>query len=109
MDKRVRQFVVGDPRDFDGDPFEVAERSLRQSAAVAAVMLESLKGARLMVRNAEMERQIIEHGECSAADFEDTAQARRLDDVSRSIAEAEKSLHMLARAAGYNPKKPVKA
>lgn len=105
----MTQFTAIDPRNFDGDCFEVAEKALRQSAAIARVLAASLKGARSMALNAELERQLQATEECHVAAFEASAQARRID-AAREQAEAmEKSLNALAVAAGYNPRKPVKA
>jgi hypothetical protein len=102
----TKQFAIADPNTFDGDPFEVADRALRQSAAVAEVLAQTLKGARIMARNAEMERQLLATDECSAAEFEESAQARLIDGVIRDVASATAMLEKLAQAASYNPRKP---
>ncbi len=108
MPHTAKTFTVVDPTSLDGDCFEVAERALRQSAAVADVLLSTLPGARAMARNADMERQLYATGECDAAEFEDTAQARRLDAVAVAVRDAEAALGGLATAAGYNPRNPPK-
>lgn len=107
--QKTQSFTVADPTTFDGDPFEVAERALYQSVAVARVLQGTLKGARNMARNAEMERQLFATGECDAAAFEGSAQARRIDEVAELAELAERSLQGVAKAAGYNPRKPPRA
>lgn len=104
----TQTFVVADPKNMDGNPYDVAERALRQSAAVASILEETLTAARTMTRNAEMERQLSLTGECSAADFEDSAIARRLDKVRENTASAIRDLELLAQAAGFDPKNPPK-
>lgn len=109
MTHKSQTFTVADPATFDGDPFEVAERALRQSAAVAGVLRSTLDGARNMARNAEMERQLFATGECDAASFEGTAQARRIDEIAELVELSQRSLQNIARAAGYNPRNPPRA
>ncbi len=109
MTNPTQQFTVADPTTFDGDPFEVAERALRQASAVAGILEGMLSGARSMARNAEMERQLLATGECDAAAFEDSAQARKFDQVTNDAAAIKARLSALAMAAGYNPRKPVEA
>ncbi len=105
----MTQFTAIDPRSFDGDCFEVAEKALRQSAAIARVLAGSLHGARSMALNAELERQLQATDDCDVSAFEDSAQARRIDAAKKEAEAMEKSLNALAAAAGYNPRKPVKA
>ncbi len=105
----TRTFTVEVPNEMDGDPFEVAERALRQAGAVAAVLESMLPAARTMALNAELERQLFATGECDAPSFEGTALARNFDRTVREVAEAKRSLGLLATAAGYNPRSPVKA
>lgn len=100
-------FVVADPREFDGDPFDVAERAVLQAGAVARVLKQALDGARLMARNAEMERQLMGGGDPDPLAFEQGAQGKRLRLLQEQAGAAEKQLTVLARAAGYNPKRPI--
>ncbi len=109
MTQNTRTFTVVDPTTFDGDCFEVAERAVRQAAAVVEVLGAMLPGVRSMVRNAEMERQLYATGECSAAEFDATALARKLDAAMASVDALSKALALTARASGYNPRNPPKA
>lgn len=106
---KTQSFTVADPATFDGDPFEVAERALQQSAAIARILRGTLKGARAMARNAEMERHLYADGECDAREFENSPQARALDNLLTDLACAERTLKTVAKAAAYNPRKPPRA
>lgn len=99
-----KTFVITDPRAFDGDPFECAERSVRQAEAVARLLVECLDGARLMARNAQMERDLLQTGECDAPAYDDSAEGRRFDSIREAVEECERKLKPLAVAAAFNPK-----
>lgn len=101
---RTQTFAIADPRTFDGDPYEVAERAALQAAALGRLLRLTTETARLMVRNADLERQLALDGDCDAAAFEEGAVARKIDAVIEAASEAEKQLTLVARAAAYNPK-----
>lgn len=103
----TQQFTVSDPRDFDGDPYDVAKRACLQAGAVARVLKDTVADARVMVRNAELERQMARDEQPSAIAFEDSIHATKLDTVAEAAEAAEKALAQLARAAGFNPKAPL--
>jgi uncharacterized Zn finger protein len=63
--------------------------------------------ALLLVRNAELERQLMDSGECDAKLWEDSLEARKWNEVSRSLEKIKRDLNVLSRAAGYNPKAPL--
>lgn len=109
MTHKIKQFSIADARTFDGDPFDVADRAVRQAAAVAVILVEALDGAKLMARNAEMERQLQATGECSAEAWQEGPQGRRFATIQQNAEDAVKALTVLAQAAGYNPKHPPKA
>jgi hypothetical protein len=102
----MKQFTVADPRTFEGDPFEVAERAVRQAGAIAEVLQDTLASTRLMVRNAQLERELLTDGECDAAGFDESPQGRKLSEIVRTTEGAIKSLNFLVQAASYNPKHP---
>lgn len=95
---------MADPRTFDGDPYEVAARAVQQAEAVARILATVAEGAYVMVRNAELERQLDASGECDAVAWEESAQNRRWEDIREKLAVVEQGLSVLAKAAGFNPK-----
>lgn len=105
----TKSFTIADPRTFDGDPFEVAERATRQAEAIAKLLIVAIDGARLMARNAQMERDLMATGECDAPAFDSSAEGVRYDQVRESAEHAAKNLRVLAVAAGFNPKRPLTA
>ncbi len=108
MPKNPKTFTVADPALFDGDPFEVAQRAVEQASAVAAIFRGTLEGAFPMLRSAEMERQIYATGKADAEAFDQQAQAKIIGAMVRDVAEAERRLSLLAKAAGFNPRHPPK-
>jgi hypothetical protein len=60
-----------------------------------------------MIRNAEMERQMALVGSPSAAAFEQSIYAEKIDSVIASAKLAERTMTVLSRAAGYNPRAPL--
>jgi hypothetical protein len=100
----TQHFVLADPRTFEGDPYEVADRALKQAAAMARLLTWATERARLMARNAEMERQLSETGACDAETFGATLVAQKIDKVLEDAKAAEKNLIVLSKAASFNPK-----
>lgn len=98
-------FVVTDPRSFDGDPYEVATRAIRQAAAINEILLESLKGAALMARNAEMERNLYHDDDPKVAEWEGSPQGKQYDALIERTRDTIKRLRLLEQAAGFDPRK----
>lgn len=109
MDTKTQQFTITDARTFDGNPYEVATRSIEQASALAKLYKKELDTTFLMVRNAELERQLATTGECDARGFPNSPQGRKLTKLTEDAEAALKSLNVLAVAAGYDPKNPPKA
>lgn len=99
-------FTVTDPRTFDGDPYEVAERALKQAAGVAAVLEKMLDAADRMACNAEMERAFAAHEDPQGSEWRNTPQGARMARIAKDVGNVRKGLNVMAQAAGYNPKKP---
>jgi hypothetical protein len=100
----TKKFAIADPRFFEGDPYEVAQRAAQQASAVAGLLREAIDGAYLMVRNADLERQLALDGECSVEDFEDGVHAKQLKELAAQADKMSVALATLGRAAAYNPK-----
>jgi len=107
MPETNKTFTVGDPRTFDGDPFDVAERACAQAAAIARILALCVESAGTMARNAEMSRQIEASGESRPQDWEDSAQSRKFSKLHKQAKEVEAGMEQLSAAAGFNPKKPL--
>lgn len=108
MSHEPKTFTITDPRLYDGDPFDVAQRACLQAAALARLLTQSLEGANVMARNAQMERELQAEDEPNAAGWPDTAQGRRFAKLIQLSKEFEQVLALLAKASSYNPKKPPK-
>lgn len=108
MPRKPKQFILVDPRDLDGNPYEVAIRSIEQASALADMYRVALSDARIMARNAGMERQIALGGPASAADWEAGPEAGIITRLQADTVSAPKMLRTLAMAAGYDPKNPPK-
>lgn len=100
-----KHFVVTDPRCFEGDPFEVAERAAEQAEALTRLAMQAADDANIMARNAELERQIIRDEELDAAGWEDSPQGVRWKHITATLGELSKTMISLRRAAGFNPRK----
>lgn len=100
-----RRFTVVDPRTAEGNPYEVAERSLQQILGIVKILEDSLKPARLMARNAALERQIDLDQRLDADGWPDTAEGRRWQKIEDTIAVLKADIALLTRVASFNPKK----
>jgi len=108
LTNKTQQFTITDARTFDGNPYEVATRSIEQVAALARLYRNDLDVVFLMVRNAELERQLATTGDCDATGFPESPQGRKLAKLQADADDALKALDILVRAAGYDPKNPPK-
>lgn len=106
MPTRSKTFTITDPRDYDGNPFEVAERAVQQSAAVAKLLGTTFDSMRLMVRNAELERQIQIGERPDPRKWEDGPQAASLTLMASEVETLVRRFDALSRAAGFDPKHP---
>jgi hypothetical protein len=94
-------FAVADPRTFDGDPYEVAERACAQAAGLARILATCIQTANIMARNAQLERE--ENPDAQA--WEDSPQHRKLAQAHIQAKEIERTLNVSAKAAGFDPRK----
>lgn len=104
MPKEPKSFVVTDPREFDGDPYDVANRATSQAEALLNLTIEAVDDAYVMARNAEMERQ---NGD-GAVEWPESAAGRRWQSVMDRLPEILLDLAVLRRVAAFNPKRPPK-
>lgn len=109
MSTDPQKFVITDPRTFDGNPYEVAERAVEQVRALLHLVELSLAPTLLMARNAELERQIALGDEPDGAAWEQSAQAKNFNSVLTEIQNAQKRLALLRRVVAFDPKHPPRA
>lgn len=105
MAQEPKHFTVVDPRTFEGDPFEVADRAVAQAQAVARVLVGCTETASIMARNAEMERNLMASAEAGASEWDDSLYGKRWNALKEALRRVEKELGTLGKAAAFNPKK----
>lgn len=101
-------FTIADPRTFDGNPFEVAERAVGQLAAIVALLRQELPAAELMSRNAEMTRRMDAGGEPEGDRWVEEVQGRQWKALDDDLERIQKRLRAMKMASGYDPKHPPK-
>jgi len=106
-------FTVTDPRTFDGDPYDVAARAMTQVRGIVRVLQTALAPAEVMMRNAQMERQLYhsDGDNAKASEWEDSPEGRQLKQVVEAVqllaedaSEIERRLGNLAKAGAYDPR-----
>lgn len=108
MTHEAKTVVIVDPRTFDGDPFDVADRACQQASGLVQHLRTALEGARLMARNAELERQLQAGVDLDPVGWENGPQGERFQRSLDELSDVEHSVNVLRRAAMYNPKNPPK-
>lgn len=104
----TQTFVVGDPRHFDGDPFEVAERACKQAEAVSRILTGAIQLSELMARNAEMTRNLQEtKDDARAGEWDSSRQAQKFRALIEASENTSRLLEQLSKAAAFNPKGPL--
>jgi hypothetical protein len=100
----TKTFKLTDPRDFDGNPYEVAERAVGQLTGITKLLVDTIDPAEIMFLNAYMERQGALGQEVDAAAYYDSPEYRNWLRVKERATEIHRTLTVLQRSAGYNPK-----
>lgn len=106
MNNEVIYYV--DPRNFDGTPYEAAGQAVDQLISMSAHMQQAIGDAGIVIRSAEMERQIAVFGAPEASAFENGPQRALLTAMQRNMEQQITKLRALKIAATYDPKHPPK-
>lgn len=101
-----KTLAITDPRMYDGDPYDVAEKSVAQIKGLLEMVDEVLPATRLMVCNAELERQLWNGEEADAIAWEESLVGRKWQGVADQLIALQNELNVLHRAAAYDPRKP---
>lgn len=108
MTQEFKTFTIADPRDFDGNPFEVAERAVAQLEGLERLIAYALPSAELMARNAEMTRRMDLGGEPEGDRWVETPQGRQWAALKEEMKAVQKRLRVMKAAASYDPRHPPK-
>jgi hypothetical protein len=105
----TRTVTIADPREFDGDPYQVAQRAVAQIKGLTMLLAENLDAVDKMARNAELERLLaggIDADELReiAAAWPESPQGRKLSNVEGMLGQIVLELSSLEKAVAYNPK-----
>lgn len=103
MAYETRKYVIADPRNFEGNPYEAAAKAMAQIEALIEQIQNLLPTTRIIVRNAELERQMIS-GEPNPTAWERGPQGRKLDYLASELSAAQAAAHSLKAAAGFDPR-----
>jgi hypothetical protein len=97
-------FAVTDPRNLDGNPYDVASSGVAQLSGILAIARDLLPATVIMVRNAEMERRMHRGEDPAAGNWDETAEGQRWKIVETQIAELVGRLAVLQKVAAYDPR-----
>lgn len=106
----TRTITITDPREFDGDPYQVAERAVAQIKGLMLLVAENLDAVDKMARNAELERLLsagtndAEELRRIAAAWPESPQGRTLSRAMERLEASVNELSLLEKAVAYNPK-----
>ena len=103
-----KHFTVVDPRIFDGNPFEVADRAAAQVVGLLEIAREALDDAELMARNAELERQCQRGEELNAVGWPESPEGKRWTAAKSVVDQTSAAVAVLRRAASFDPRHPPK-
>lgn len=105
---KPKHFTIVDPRQVDGTPFHAAGVAAAQVGGLVILAQQALPHAKMLVRNAELERQCQRDEKLDAAGWEDSAEGRQWQGVEDALVALEKRIRALQQAAAYDPKNPPK-
>lgn len=95
--------TITDPRQHDGNPFEVAEYAIAQCEGILDAYTKALEAAFLMARNADMERNIALGMPPAGSGYATSPQGRRFEQLRKATEDATETLRVLKKAAAYDP------
>jgi hypothetical protein len=101
-------FEYSDPRQLEGDPFQVASAAADQTVSALEVSIRGVDDLFIMARGAHMERQLQNDEEPDGASFGDDALGFRIKSARAAVQTAVKTIKGVGIAASYNPRKPPK-
>jgi hypothetical protein len=108
MNKQTLTII--DPTEMDGNPYEVAGRSLRQVQGLLEYAESALDSSLPMVRNAWMSRNLVDTEEPGTPEEWDKSPINlRIEALALEISKLIKSFEYVIKAAEYDPKNPPKA
>jgi GrpB-like predicted nucleotidyltransferase (UPF0157 family) len=113
MKIKTQTITISDPREFDGDPYQVAERALGQAQALALLLEQAVEAAEIMSRNAELERTLATGDKDTdlspiAKAWPQSPQGRTFHRVHTALPSIQVALGSLKRAAAFNPKSRIR-
>lgn len=103
-----KTFTITDPRKFDGNPYEVAERAVAQLEGLVMLTRGALRVSELMARNAEMTRRVDLGGAPEGDRWTEEVHGRQWKSLSDELEHIEKRLRAMKAASGFDPKHPPK-
>lgn len=101
-------FEYTDPRQLDGDPFQVASAAGGQALTALEVSAKGVDDLYVMSRGAHMERQLQRGEEPDGVGFATEPLGKRITSAQELLAGLIVTIRGLTRAASYNPRKPPK-
>lgn len=100
-----RTITITNPAEYDGTPYEVAYRALAQVQGLAMLTRDALSGSEIMVRNAELSRNLYTTpDDARAEEWDGSVQKRKLDALHADLDRIVRELSNLSRAAGFDPR-----
>lgn len=108
MPSTTTTFDYLDPRELDGDPFQVASAACQQAENALSLAEKSVDDAYIMARGAHMERQLQSGEEPDGVGFADDPLGARIISIRDLIEQMGNAVKNVAVAASYNPRKPPK-
>lgn len=104
-----KTITIVDPREFDGDAYQVATRAIQQLVGFVDLVAQQTEAAALMARNAELERLMAEGIEgdqlrTAANNWPESPQGRLFAKVDDDLTHTLKRLRTLEKAVAYDPK-----
>lgn len=101
-------FMFVDAREFDGNPYEVAEQAIAMVDGILQIAEKAVEVADLMARNAEMERNLVLKKPAAGDEWPNTPQGVLWAGQARDLTEIRRKMVALRAAAAYDPKHPPK-
>lgn len=100
------EVIFTDPRDQDGNPYEVAAFAIAQAEGILTIYRQALDAAYLMARNAHMERNLAQRKPPAGDGYATTAEGRKFIGLENAAADSKTALDVLRTAASFDPKHP---
>lgn len=108
MDKTFEYKDPSQHEEFDGTPYEAAEKTINQSISVLNLFVQSVRDVDTQTRNVYMDRNLREHNDPDAVTYNGTPEYATLLRVAQDVRAIQEKLTDLRKSVTFDQPRAAK-